>query len=50
MISLNHIIAYSFPELFYSECPADVMCNRFTDDGALLAVGLIDGSIRVSLL
>ncbi|XP_060608517.1 uncharacterized protein LOC132760544 isoform X2 [Ruditapes philippinarum] len=29
------------------ECPADVMCNRFSDDGSLLAVGLIDGSIKI---
>ncbi|XP_053376097.1 WD repeat-containing protein wdr-5.1-like, partial [Mercenaria mercenaria] len=29
------------------ECPTVVMCNRFSDDGSLLAVGLIDGSIKV---
>ncbi|KAL4224391.1 hypothetical protein ACF0H5_017843 [Mactra antiquata] len=29
------------------ECPTDVMCNRYTDDGSLLAVGLIDGSIKI---
>ena len=32
---------------FDRECPVDVMCNRFSDDGSLLAVGLIDGSIKV---
>ncbi|XP_052218339.1 uncharacterized protein LOC127835959 isoform X1 [Dreissena polymorpha] len=29
------------------DCPADVMCNRFNDDGTLLAVGLINGTIKI---
>lgn len=29
------------------ESPADVMCCRFTPDGARLAVGLCDGSIKI---
>lgn len=29
------------------ECPADIMCCRFTPDGTHLAVGLCDGSIKI---
>ena len=32
----------------FSECATDVMCNRFSADGSLLAVGLINGSVKVS--
>lgn len=29
------------------ECPNDIMCCRFNENGSLLAVGLIDGSIKI---
>lgn len=29
------------------DCPQDIMCARFSPDGSAIAVGLLDGSIRV---
>lgn len=34
---------------FFSDFPTDVMCCKFTPDGSMLAVGLIDGKILVSI-
>ena len=32
---------------FFRDCVTDVMCCRFNPDGQHLAVGLIDGSVKV---
>ena len=46
----KNLASFLISFLPFRECPTDVMCNRFSDDGTLLAVGLINGTIKVSFM